>query len=148
MSGMGAVLQLTNPTVVAAFRAALIHQGIIALLIFFLLALAWVSAREWVPSSRTGGDRPAAASTVTEPRARRVLRIGFGILWIFDGILQAQQAMPLGLPSQVIQPAAASSPGWVQQIVNWGVRGWTYHPVDAAAAAVWIQIGIGSNTVN
>jgi cytochrome oxidase Cu insertion factor (SCO1/SenC/PrrC family) len=72
-----------------------------------------------------------------------VLRIGFGILWIFDGILQGQQAMPLGLPSQVIQPAAASSPGWVQQIVNWGVRGWTYHPVDAAAAAVWIQIGIG-----
>src|ERR1035438_6739062 len=143
MSGMGSVLQLTNPTVVAAFRAALVHQGIIALLIFFLLALVWVSAREWVPSSRPGGSGSAAAATFTEPPARRVLRIGFGILWIFDGILQGQQAMPLGLPSQVIQPAAASSPGWVQQIVNWGVRGWTYHPVDAAAAAVWIQIGIG-----
>ncbi len=143
MSGMGSVLQLTNPTVVAAFRAALVHQGIIALLIFFLLALAWVSAREWVPSSRPGGSGSAAVATFTEPPARRVLRIGFGILWIFDGILQGQQAMPLGLPSQVIQPAAASSPGWVQQIVNWGVRGWTYHPVDAAAAAVWIQIGIG-----
>jgi cytochrome oxidase Cu insertion factor (SCO1/SenC/PrrC family) len=140
---MGSVLQLTNPTVVAAFRAALVHQGIIALLIFFLLALVWVSAREWVPSSRPGGSGSAAAATFTEPPARRVLRIGFGILWIFDGILQGQQAMPLGLPSQVIQPAAASSPGWVQQIVNWGVRGWTYHPVDAAAAAVWIQIGIG-----
>ena len=143
MSGMGSVLQLTNPTVVAAFRAALVHQGIVALLIFFLLALVWVSAREWVPSSRPGGSGSAAAATFTEPPARRVLRIGFGILWIFDGILQGQQAMPLGLPSQVIQPAAASSPGWVQQIVNWGVRGWTYHPVDAAAAAVWIQIGIG-----
>jgi cytochrome oxidase Cu insertion factor (SCO1/SenC/PrrC family) len=140
---MGSVLQLTNPTVVAAFRAALVHQGIVALLIFFLLALVWVSAREWVPSSRPGGSGSAAAATFTEPPARRVLRIGFGILWIFDGILQGQQAMPLGLPSQVIQPAAASSPGWVQQIVNWGVRGWTYHPVDAAAAAVWIQIGIG-----
>ena len=143
MSGMGSVLQVTNPTVVSAFRAALLHQGIIALLIFFLLALVWVSAREWVPASRTGGAGSAAAATFAEPPARRVLRIGFGILWIFDGILQAQQAMPLGLPSQVIQPAAASSPGWVQHIVNWGVRGWTYHPVDAAAAAVWIQIGIG-----
>src|ERR1022692_542693 len=142
MSGMGSVLPLTNQTVVAAFRAALVHQGIIALLIFFLLALVWVSAREWVPTSRPGGSGSAAA-TFTEPPARRVLRIGFGILWIFDGILQAQQAMPLGLPSQVIQPAAASSPGWVQQIVNWGVRGWTYHPIDAAAAAVWIKIGIG-----
>ncbi len=130
MSGMGSVLQLTNPTVVAAFRAALLHQGIIALLIFFLLALVWVSAREWVPSSRTGGASSAAAAPAAEPPARRVLRIGFGILWIFDGILQAQQSMPLGLPSQVIQPAAATSPGWVQHIVNWGVRGWTYHPVE------------------
>ena len=32
MSGMGSTLQLNNPTVVAAFQAALIHQGIIALL--------------------------------------------------------------------------------------------------------------------
>jgi hypothetical protein len=30
MSGMGSVLQLTNPTVVAAFRAALLRQGIAA----------------------------------------------------------------------------------------------------------------------
>jgi hypothetical protein len=69
MSGMGAVLQLTNPTVVAAFRAALIHQAIVALLIFFLIALLWVSVREWVPSSATGG---AAAPPVTpaEPPAR------------------------------------------------------------------------------
>jgi cytochrome oxidase Cu insertion factor (SCO1/SenC/PrrC family) len=139
MSGMGSVLQLTNPTVVAAFRAALLHQGIIALLIFFLLALLWISVREWIPSTRAGGGLTVAA----EPRARRLLRISFGVLWIFDGILQAQSAMPLGLPSQVIQPAAAGSPGWVQQVVNWGVRGWTYHPIDAAAAAVWIQIGIG-----
>ena len=49
MSGMGSTLQLNNPTVVAAFRSALIHQGIIALLIFFLLAMLWVSVREWVP---------------------------------------------------------------------------------------------------
>jgi hypothetical protein len=142
---MGSVLQLTNPTVVAAFRSALLHQGIIALLIFFLLALLWVSVREWVPASRAGGAAglASAAGLAAEPRARRLLRIGFGVLWIVDGILQAQPSMPLGLPSQVIQPAAASSPGWVQDVVNWGVRGWTYHPIDAAAAAVWIQIGVG-----
>jgi cytochrome oxidase Cu insertion factor (SCO1/SenC/PrrC family) len=143
MSGMGSVLQITNPTVVAAFRAALLHQGIIALLIFFLLALGWVSLREWAPSARAEGATAAAAGMTAEPRARRLLRIGFGVIWIFDGILQAQAAMPLGLPSEVIQPAAATSPGWVQHIVNWGVRGWTYHPVNAAAAAVWIQVGIG-----
>jgi cytochrome oxidase Cu insertion factor (SCO1/SenC/PrrC family) len=143
MSGMGSVLQITNPTVVAAFRAALLHQGIIALLIFFLLALLWASVREWVPSSRGAGATAAPAGMTAEPRARRLLRIGFGVIWIFDGILQAQAAMPLGLPSEVIQPSATTSPGWVQHIVNWGVRGWTYHPVSAAAAAVWIQVGIG-----
>src|SRR5713226_7643677 len=30
MSGMGSVLALTNPTLVAAFRSALLHQGITA----------------------------------------------------------------------------------------------------------------------
>jgi hypothetical protein len=48
-----------------------------------------------------------------------------------------------GLPSQVIQPAASSSPGWVQHVVNAGANIWDYHPVQAGAASVWIQVGIG-----
>jgi cytochrome oxidase Cu insertion factor (SCO1/SenC/PrrC family) len=71
------------------------------------------------------------------------LRISFGLLWIFDGILQGQASMPLGLGPQVIQPTAAASPTWVQHLVNDGLRIWSYHPVGAAAAAVWIQIGLG-----
>jgi hypothetical protein len=51
--------------------------------------------------------------------------------------------MAVGLPSQVIAPGAASSPGWVQQVVNWGGTTWSSHPVQAATAAVWIQVGIG-----
>ena len=72
-----------------------------------------------------------------------MLRVGFGLLWIFDGILQAQPKMAVGLPSQVIQPAAASSPRWVQHVVNWAGTSWSYHPMQAGASAVWIQIGIG-----
>src|SRR5580698_6286277 len=143
MSGMGSTLQLTNSTVVAAFRSALIHQGIVALLIFFLLALLWVSAREWVPGSRTSSG-PRAEGWPAEPRGRQLIRIGFGILWILDGLLQAQPAMPAGLPGQVIAPAAAGSPGWVQHLVNWAGTTWSYHPIQAGAAAVWIQVGIGA----
>ena len=51
--------------------------------------------------------------------------------------------MPLGLPSGVVQPAADGSPGWVHHLVNIGVTIWNNHPVPAAAAAVWIQVGIG-----
>ncbi len=125
---------------VAAFQSALIHQGIIALLIFFLLAMLWVSVREWVPGHGTS-FRPAAGPWPS--RGRQLLRIGFGVLWILDGLLQAQPAMPLGLASNVTQPSADGSPGWVRGLVDFAAKGWTYHPVNAAAAAVWIQIGIG-----
>jgi cytochrome oxidase Cu insertion factor (SCO1/SenC/PrrC family) len=139
---MGSTLQLNNPTVVAAFRSALIHQGIIALLIFFLLAMLWVSVREWVPGSRTSFG-PPAGGPLAEPRGRQLIRIGFGVLWILDGLLQAQPAMPLGLATNVTGPAADGAPGWVRGLVDFAARGWTYHPVNAAAAAVWIQVGIG-----
>ena len=72
-----------------------------------------------------------------------LLRVGFGLIWIFDGLLQAQPSMVVGLPSRVIQPGAASSPAWVQHLVNWAGTSWSYHPVQSAAAAVWIQVGIG-----
>ena len=78
-----------------------------------------------------------------EPRARLLLRVGFGLIWLFDGLLQAQPQMPGGLADQVIQPTAATSPGWVQHLVNYGVNLWDYHPIQAAAASVWIQVGIG-----
>ena len=51
--------------------------------------------------------------------------------------------MAIGLPSQVIEPAAASSPHWVQLVVNWAGTTWSYHPMQAGASAVWIQVGIG-----
>ena len=51
--------------------------------------------------------------------------------------------MAVGLPSQVIEPIAASSPRWVQHVVNWAGTTWSYHPMQAGASAVWIQVGIG-----
>jgi cytochrome oxidase Cu insertion factor (SCO1/SenC/PrrC family) len=77
-----------------------------------------------------------------EPRWRATARIGFGLLWVIDGLLQAQPAM-VGLATQVIRPESAGSPAWVRSIVDWGAASWTFHPVQAAAAAVWIQLGIG-----
>jgi cytochrome oxidase Cu insertion factor (SCO1/SenC/PrrC family) len=137
MPGMNSGLNDNNPTLVAAFRAALLHQGIYVLLIFAILAVAWVSAREWLRPGRAA--RPATA----EPTWRQLLRVGFGVIWIFDGLLQAQPDMPTGLPSQVIEPTAASSPAWVQHVVNWAGTTWSYHPIQASASAVWIQLGIG-----
>jgi cytochrome oxidase Cu insertion factor (SCO1/SenC/PrrC family) len=141
--GMNSGLSPGDPTLVAAFRSALLHQGLIALLMIVFLGLTWATARAWrsgVPA--TGEKRPAADGG--EARGRKLLRVGFGLLWIFDGLLQAQPKMAGGLATQVIEPTAASSPAWVQHLVNWGGTAWSYHPVQAGAATVWIQIGIGA----
>ena len=142
MPGMNSGINVSNPIVVAAFKAALVHQGLIALLIFALLGLAWVTVRISFPAAAATRAQ-ATAPALAEPAWRQVLRIGFGVLWVFDGILQAQPKMAVGLPSQVIEPIAASSPRWVQQVVNWAGTNWSYHPMQAGAASVWIQVGIG-----
>jgi cytochrome oxidase Cu insertion factor (SCO1/SenC/PrrC family) len=138
MPGMNSGLNVDNPTVVAAFRAALLHQGLIALLIFATLGIAWITVRAMQPTA-VG----SLAASAPEPAGRQLLRIGFGLLWLFDGILQAQPKMAIGLPSQVIEPLAAASPRWVQVVVNWAGTAWSYHPMQAGASAVWIQVGIG-----
>jgi cytochrome oxidase Cu insertion factor (SCO1/SenC/PrrC family) len=140
MPGMNSGLSDTNPTIVAAFRAALLHQGLLILAVLVVLALGWISIREFVPSAHGLTSKRYGA----EPAGRQLLRMGFGVLWIIDGVLQAQPAMPAGLPSNVIEPSAASSPQWVQHVVNWAATGWSYHPIQAGAAAVWIQVGIGA----
>jgi cytochrome oxidase Cu insertion factor (SCO1/SenC/PrrC family) len=152
--GMNSGLSPGDPTLVAAFRSALLHQGAIALILVVFLWLVWATARTWpftAPGVRpkaggAGAVRVQWTSALTgagEARGRWLLRIGFGTLWILDGILQAQPKMAAGLPALVIQPTAASSPVWVQHLVNWGATSWSYHPIQAGAASVWIQAGIG-----
>ena len=171
MPGMNSGLSPDDPTVVAAFRSALLHQGAIALILLVFLMMIWATARTWraAPGARPGpGDSGAtrgdeaqgneaqgneaqgneaqagqAGARAGESRGRWLLRTGFGAIWILDGILQAQPKMAAGLPALVIQPTAASSPTWVQHLVNWGATVWSYHPIQAGAASVWIQIGIG-----
>ena len=148
MPGMGGSLQTNNPTVVAAFESALVHQGLVVLVIMALLSVAWnLLRREQLRRAVAAGGGQVAAFAgepgVSEPTALRLLRISFGCIWVFDGILQAQVSMPLGMISGVVQPAAAGSPSWVLHLVNFGATIWNNHPVPAAASAVWIQLGIG-----
>jgi hypothetical protein len=131
------------------------QQVLVALLLLAASRLAWlgVRARRRAPvgagAQRRGREKRSAglgapAPAPAEPAGRRVLRIGFGLLWLFDGLLQAQPQMAAGLPGRVIEPVAASSPNWVQHVVNWATAMWIHHPVPAAAAAVWVQVGIGA----
>ena len=147
MPGMGRSLQTGNTLIVSSFHTALFHQFIAVFVLGALCSVGFnvfrtVQYRRLKEHGRASfpSSRP---EPLPEPTARRILRIGFGALWIFDGLLQIQSSMPLGLPSGVIQPAATGSPGWVQHLVNSGVSIWSNHPIQAASATVWIQVGIG-----
>jgi hypothetical protein len=132
-----------DPTLAEAFRSALLNQGVLALLIFAILAIGWVACRELLPARARIRLSARQHALAAEPAGRRIIRVGFGILWVFDAILQGQPGMPGGLASQVIAPTTDGSPGWVRHLVQWGSAGWSHHPVQDAAAAVWIQLGIG-----
>jgi hypothetical protein len=149
MPGMSSGSDRADRLLAAAFRSALLQQGLIVLLIVAVLVAAWMWRDRWmVPRVRVFIGRlvagPAGSGpAVREPAGRRLLRIGFGLLWLFDGILQAQPNMAAGVPSQVIEPTAGVSPPWVQHVVHLGQVVWTAHPVLAGSATVWIQAGIG-----
>jgi cytochrome oxidase Cu insertion factor (SCO1/SenC/PrrC family) len=146
MPGMSRSLQTGNSLIVSSFHSALLHQLLIVLLVLAVCAIGFnvvrtVQYRRLRAQGQT--SFPSAAVRGPEPLARHVVRVGFGWLWVLDGLLQLQSSMPLGMPSGVIQPSADGSPQWVQHLVNSGVTIWSNHPVQAAAATVWIQLGLG-----
>ena len=142
MPGMGGSLSTSNPVIVDAFHSAIRRQALVVALLLLIAAAAWALRKS--SGRRPGMASPGLELVGAEHPARRLLRVGFGIIWVVDGLLQAQSAMPLGLPTQVVQPAAATSPGWVQRLVNDGLSIWTRHPIPAATSVIWIQIGVGA----
>ena len=132
MPGMGRSLQSGNSVIVSAFHTALLHQLFVVLILGALCAIGFNVVRtiQYRRLKEQGQSTFPSRRTFSgpEPAARRILRIGFGGLWILDGLLQLQSAMPLGLPTSVIEPSASTSPGWVQHLVNDGVSIWSNHP--------------------
>ena len=67
MPGMNSGLNPADPTIVAAFRSALVHQWAIVALIFVLLLVAWGATRAWAGGA---GRQGAAAADRSPPSAR------------------------------------------------------------------------------
>jgi hypothetical protein len=61
MPGMNSGVNVNSPLVTAAFKSALVHQWIIAMVIFGVLGLAWLTLRAWLPAA-TAASAGAASS--------------------------------------------------------------------------------------
>jgi cytochrome oxidase Cu insertion factor (SCO1/SenC/PrrC family) len=110
------------------------HQLLVVLALFLAGSLAWLLL------SSSGG---LSKSLSAEPKARKILRTFFGLLWILDGVLQYQPQMPLGFADGVLRGGAESSPLWVRNLVDSAASIWDRQPIVLATAVIWVQIGLG-----
>ncbi len=147
MPGMNTGLSTNNPAIVSAFQAALLHQGLLVLLVVALVAVAWNVLRS-LQLRRAAARAGARWPSCHQRRPSRWRDACCGSPSASSGSStassRARRRCPLGMVPQAVQPTAAASPAWVQHLVDAGTTIWTYHPVSAAAAAVWAQVGIGA----
>jgi cytochrome oxidase Cu insertion factor (SCO1/SenC/PrrC family) len=107
-----------------------------------VLACALVGAliRVFVLARRGGHE---VVRSDAEPRPRQFLRTALGSLWVLDGLLQAQPAMPSGFLPTMISPTLAGQPSWLTGIAGPLLRAWAHHPIGSDAITVWVQVGLG-----
>lgn len=75
----------------------------------------------------------------------RTLRLGLGILWLLDGLLQAQPGMfTMDMVSTIMQPAANGQPGWLTGLIDWSIRLVTPHLIAFNWLVVALQLLIGA----
>lgn len=141
---MNAQISLSDPGITSQFYHSLLTQFLLIVLFTMFTATLYVGIRLFRGADIASTLKLTQAATAPiEPRVRRLLRISFGVLWLFDGVLQLQPAMPLGLPANVISPLSSGEPAWVGHLVTYAANLWEQHPIPAATSAVWIQIGLG-----
>lgn len=154
MPGMGGAPPYNGGLISGAFYHQLALEGLVLVMVGLVLAGVWAvvvgRGRAVVGSVETASeDEPGLVEPErgepgrVEPAGRRVLRVGFGVLWLLDGLLQAQRAMPAGLTTNVVVPQLSGQPAWLDAMLRWGMVAWDRHPVTVAAGTVWLQIGIG-----
>ena len=129
------------------YHRVAIEALVLAVVAFVLIAARFLLYGTAFGGSRAlavrGGDDAATSTHAQEPRARAVLRYGFGALWILDGLLQLQSSMPSSMISQVVTPSQLGQPHWLVDLMHWGTSAWFRHPIWAASGVIWLQIAIG-----
>lgn len=145
MPGMGGA----PPPTPAGFYSDLLAMVALGLGIAALALVAVAVRHAYRPAQHTPGPPAQAGATSLslgaqqDLPARRLLRRGLGLLWVLDGLLQAQPAMPSRFASQILQPLASSQPNWLANVLHWEIYLWQVRPIIADSATVLLQAGLG-----
>ncbi|MGH3733255.1 MAG: SCO family protein [Acidimicrobiales bacterium] len=142
MGGMShSDVSVFNPYVATVF-----HHHLYVTAVYWVIAIALVLIVGGTLLGRLQGFNLSSEGQ-NEPRSRTYLRIIFGFFWLFDGILQFQPAMPLGLANEIVRPTVAGAPSWLQPLQLNAIHLWNAHPISLATGTAWLQIGIGLGLV-
>src|SRR4051812_21901559 len=93
-----------------------------------------------------GGRARKLVDAISSGVSRRHLQIALGLLWLLDGVLQAQPFMfTSGFATGVIAPSGQGQPGFVAAPVHWFSTVIAAHPAawNAPFAATQLLLGAG-----
>lgn len=136
------VQTMVSPHVTALFYHDL-WWSLIAVLSTALMVLGGVWALRRLDDA-AAVSRPVLTPLAHRTRGYRWLYGGLGAVWMLDGLLQLQPAMPnSAFLEMVITPLLSGQPTWMIHMLAAGIQRWSEAPVMANLAAVWIQGGIG-----
>lgn len=77
------------------------------------------------------------------PRARRILIMGIGFLWVLDGVLQAQPLMVTQFVHTLLVPLLVGQPRPITALMRAGMHLWQLHPLTWDIGIIWLQILLG-----
>jgi hypothetical protein len=136
------LLNQINPVTLHVFYVSLLKVMGVGLLVF-LLGEVWF----WKRSGSREASSPVDSSETSVfeyPPGYRVLWWGLGLLWLIDGLLQAQPAMATSMFVDMdVASNLSSQPHWLVSLLGDGIQLWTNHPMTSAIFSVVIQVGIG-----
>jgi len=132
----------------------LILQSFYTILIIEFIFLLMVSSVGWFIGRRVLRFRALFQSqldlsmkSVVEAsrhmRIRKWVTITFGLMWVLDGLLQAQPEMSNQFISGLEVPLLSGLPGFLPSVLSPLLYSWTLHPFMYNSLAVWFQILLG-----
>ncbi len=132
------LLDYINPVTIHIFYVRLLQWTTILMIIVLVILTIWRLKKSNIKS--TVLDKPVALY----PRGYSVLWWGIGILWVIDGLLQAQPPMATSMFVDMdVATNVAGQPHWLLTILGAGIQAWTDHQITSAVIAVLIQVFIG-----